>query len=876
MPKVPTYDSLQVAPEALPTVRQHDGGSSAFAAGVGQQAQDFGKALTGLGNAMAKIAADEQNAVSETKAKDIDTGFTQGLNDHQYHPDSGYMGKQGRDAVDGYQGAVDEVKRMRTEAINQAGSDTRTREIVSQLTAHRAESAIKSISIHATNENKNWQAQSADTRAQTGLQSAANNYTDAQAFREALTAAHGEADAQGKLHGWDEATTQTLRAKYTDQAFRMRYEAWRLHDPAGAFTDFMANADSITPLVRGQIGNTLFHHAAPALAAQINATGGAGIVAGPDGDTGPQPRGVRNNNPGNIMRGETSWKGEVLGNDPRYASFETPEAGIRAMGQTLLTYQDKHGLDTVPGIVARWAPATENNTAAYISTVAKALSVKPDQALDLHDPKMLNAITRAMIQVENGRQPYSDQQIAAGLAAANGGPLPAGTVANTAHRDPGMQTGNAVVDALPADWKMQVFNLARSQSAQEMAAAREQLKSKVQDAQAAYLTQGNAPNPPGEAEFLRAYGQAEGTGRYRSFQDVARLGQQIQQVKTLPAASLEQLVAQAKPMPGDGFADKQRNYEILTKAIDQVQQARQKDPMAYALAMGSYGVKPIRNLNEPAKLAQELENRAAAAPRMAADYGTAPALLTKDETRALSASLKASPVETQKTYLAAMYQGIGDMALFKRTMQTIAPDSPTVAVAGIYQAKGFRSTENRDVADLILRGQAILAPNPKEDGKDHPGGKALIPMPEEKLMLSEWNSATGDAFKGKEQAADLFHQTAKAIYAARSAEEGDYSGVISVKRWKSAIALATGGIGDHNGAQIVMPYGVEIDTFRDRLKASSEALVKTYAPPATTPRDLQRLPLENVGDGRYLFRRGAGYVVTKDGKPLVLDMSNAR
>ena len=37
-----------------------------------------------------------------------------------------------------------------------------------------------------------------------------------------------------------------------------------------------------------------------------------------------------------------------------------------------------------------------------------------------------------------------------------------------------------------------------------------------------------------------------------------------------------------------------------------------------------------------------------------------------------------------------------------------------------------------------------------------------------------------------------------------------------------------------------------------------------------------RLPLENVGDGRYLFRRGAGYLVGKDGRPVVVDLNGGR
>lgn len=406
-----------------------------------------------------------------------------------------------------------------------------------------------------------------------------------------------------------------------------------------------------------------------------------------------------------------------------------------------------------------------------------------------------------------------------------------------------------------------------------MADARESLRGRVQDASAEYLATGNATQPPTETEFIQAYGQAEGLARFREFRDTATLGQTLQQVKNLPAAALGELVKTSKPQPGEGFATRQRNHELLVQAVDRVHKARSGDPVAFAAESGQYGIKPLEQVDDLPKLTQELRRRAAAAPRIAGDYGTPMALLTNGETKALSATLRALPVEGQKQQLAALAGGIGDLGMFRQVMQSIAPDAPTVAVAGIYQSRGLRTTDNRDVADLILRGQAILSPDKKTDGSGHAGGQSLVKMPEAKHMLGEWVSATGDAFKGKEQAADLFMQTARAIYAARSAEVGDYSGVIDSRRWRAAIQLATGGIQRHNGSEIVMPYGMAYDKFRDGLQTRADALEKAGTLIGATARDVQRLPLENVGDGRYMLRRGAGYLVGKDGRPVVLDFN---
>ena len=134
---------------------------------------------------------------------------------------------------------------------------------------------------------------------------------------------------------------------------------------------------------------------------------------------GMAPRGIRNNNPGNIVRTSGAWEGEVAGHDGKFKTFATPEQGIAAVSRNLLSYDSK-GLNTVSGIINRWAPPSENNTSQYVSIVSKALGVSPDAKLDMKDPAVLTSLTRAIIQHENGQMPYSNEQMQAGVDAALG------------------------------------------------------------------------------------------------------------------------------------------------------------------------------------------------------------------------------------------------------------------------------------------------------------------------------------------------------------------------------------------------------------------------------------------------------------------------
>ena len=94
-------------------------------------------------------------------------------------------------------------------------------------------------------------------------------------------------------------------------------------------------------------------------------------------------RGLRNNNPLNIIKSEKiNWQGEVKpSTDPNFAQFETLEYGLRAAFKLLRTYYQKHGCRTIRQIVARWDPEGPKVIGAYVNTVCKHTGLSPDQQL---------------------------------------------------------------------------------------------------------------------------------------------------------------------------------------------------------------------------------------------------------------------------------------------------------------------------------------------------------------------------------------------------------------------------------------------------------------------------------------------------------------
>ncbi len=126
------------------------------------------------------------------------------------------------------------------------------------------------------------------------------------------------------------------------------------------------------------------------------------------------PRGIRNNNPGNIDRTAEKWQGMAAdqSSDSRFVVFSAPVWGLRALAKVLLSYQRKHGLRTPAAIIGRWAPPVENDTGAYVRQVAKALGVGVGDQIDLQQPDTLQRILPAIVQHENGQQPYPAALIA--------------------------------------------------------------------------------------------------------------------------------------------------------------------------------------------------------------------------------------------------------------------------------------------------------------------------------------------------------------------------------------------------------------------------------------------------------------------------------
>ena len=126
------------------------------------------------------------------------------------------------------------------------------------------------------------------------------------------------------------------------------------------------------------------------------------------------PRGLRNNNPGNIRINSDLFQGEIRpSKDKSFKQFETMAYGYRAMFKTLSNYYKNYKLDTIRKMVSRWAPPKENRTDRYIKAVSDYAGIPADDPININNRELMIRIVAGMSKGENGKEADMSDGIAA-------------------------------------------------------------------------------------------------------------------------------------------------------------------------------------------------------------------------------------------------------------------------------------------------------------------------------------------------------------------------------------------------------------------------------------------------------------------------------
>ncbi|HHD7475436.1 TPA: hypothetical protein ACOVJB_004321 [Klebsiella oxytoca] len=829
MPVVPTVTGRQVESRGVQT-----GGFQAVAQ------PNISDALVNVGSQALDVFGQAKQRADVAMSQDASLQLTQTASDLMTNPQNGLLNLQGKNALgkgqeytqlfdakaqelamqlpeSARQGFLQQVQQQRIQFTSQAG-----RHEIGQLNAY---------------EEGQFQA-----TLTTGAKTAASMYGDNGSYVLANQQAFQQIESFGAAHGWSDEQIQAKKVEFKEKVADGALSQWSANNAIGFIQS------------NGELSDTV--------------AGSRRAVAGGGESAADGPRGVRNNNPGNLEASSSNpWVGQT-GSDGRFAKFETPEHGIRALGRNLISYQ-RQGIDTVGEIINRWAPPSDNNdTAAYIKAVCAQLGVTANQPLDASNPDTLQALCAAIIKHENGTQPYSPDQLSTGVSAALGlSQLPSSNK---------RYTGNAAFDAASPEAQATFLRQADQIRRQQQAEYRTAIDGQVRDATAAYMRGVEFPNPPGEADFMAAYGVREGNQRYTEFKNTQIAGQYIGSFRNMPTSSITAYVKQLEPTPeqtGEGYASRAALYDNVVTAANQVIKQRQADPVQFSLASGQ--AKPIDMTNQN-NFGQSIALRASQAAEMAKSYGTPLTFFSKEEANQIGTFFRDAPVSQQSAYLDTIRQSTGGGQVYMAALQQISANAPSAAVAGILMDKpgGIVAEKSWFSSDITVSpesaAQTILSGSAARRGtKDAKG----IAMPKDTELLPDFTDIVKDAFAGDANGAAMAYDIAKSYYAGVMAKKGVVSGEIDNDTWKQAVNVATGGVHDYNGmGSVLLPWGMSAEQFDKQVDQAWKSQVVDAgikAPPG-------QYGLQSYGDSQYLVKLGTGYLLKQDGTPVVIDLTQQR
>lgn len=426
-----------------------------------------------------------------------------------------------------------------------------------------------------------------------------------------------------------------------------------------------------------------------------------------------------------------------------------------------------------------------------------------------------------------------------------------------------VKTGVPWVDAMTLPERLHYLQAADSEVRRRQLIARSDLDLKERDQNAQALTGKPVAHPLTLPDYVHAYGQIDGQRRYSEYVDNQQFGANVQQVAAMSTADQAALLARTAPVANaPGFASDQQRHALLQKAVATVQDQRQKDPIAFAVANRTANLASI-NFQDPASVAGEMSRRAIVAQQNRALWGVDYRVLSDSEADQLGTYLNSLQSQEKARVLGQIYQAAGSDGLRSISGQ-LKDKHETLAIAGMLASR--ETTESRNVAQLYLEGKDALAQKrAKIDERAETGIKANI-----------FNAI--DGVYTTPQARDAAADVSYAIYAKLKSE--------GVDNWERATRIATGGIMNFNGGKIAKPYGWSDSQFRDvlvrqgavQIDAAGASGLKFFAgeheiPAAEFAKLLPGAKLQTYGDGAYLVKSGSDLVRLSNGQPFILDFS---
>lgn len=874
-----------------------------------------------IADSAVKIEAYHRDTVVKARADEQLDAYNKEVQATLYDPDKGYFSQRGKNAITSWDQAQSDLQSIYDKHLGQI-DDPDVREAFKSNALQRLNSVRQKTVVYRNEQNISWRAQTSKDHADNLVEEfALGGFTpDGQRTMASLM---NEIEYQGRMQGWDEETLKRQKTAYQSLAYAGAYGNAMLTDPEGAMRHFQTTGQKImTPDVSQRVLMELYKTSKPIMASKLAAMGGisalsltSGAVARQHGDLDQGER-VRNQqqaqqglgtppkvsdkvlntsgykccNPLNVKVFGNKWNG-LIGQDERgHGIFSRPEEGIRAGVKVLQSYSNKYGINTIEGIISRFAAADPATLRAYVDNVSHASGYAPDEQLDVTNPDVLRKIIPPMIRQEIGDVPYSDETINVGIHRGLGldtdrtqttlleqeeERLPRLTSADLI-LNPDVKTGYAVFDSLPRALKFDLLKSVKQKADQSISGQKGQLSLAIKNGLAQARNTGDIGGIPTETDFIQVYGQLEGTEKFRAVQQEAQFNANLYMMPGMSVADMESMYRQLTPEKGDPqYAERMKQRDLWQKAMNQTQKERADDPVQFAFSgMPDLGLQPITDWTNQDGALLQIQKRIDSMDQVSERFGTPKTLFSKSEISGFLNFMQGMDVEHQADFLNRMADRMSDpteissehLRIFS---EQIGNKNQTLAIA-----LGVASTPN---------------------GKETNG--ALRQIKGDFIKKNKLN----DAWKQETEMRKLLSGVlavpdgSPAYEAMLSAAMNEYcfASQTGSPKIQDAVANVFGHVYEHNGKKVFLPTQIDkaqkntwtfkrSGSFEDLLSDAGKDLAKSkksyfYAGQKLSPQQLQNLissaPLQSIDDGVYQVVNGLNYVRDEKGQPLVIDLN---
>lgn len=874
-----------------------------------------------IADSAVKIEAYHRDTVVKARADEQLDAYNKEVQTTLYDPEKGYFSQQGKNAVTSWDQAQSDLQSIYDKHLSQI-DDPDVKEAFKSNALQRLNSVRQKTVVYRNEQNIRWRAQTSKDHADNLVEEFALGGFSPDGQR-TMASLMNEIEYQGRMQGWDEETLKRQKTAYQSLAYAGAYGNAMLTDPEGAMRHFQTTGQKImTPDVSQRVLMELYKTSKPIMASKLAAMGGisalsltSGAVARQHGDLelgervrnqqqaqqglGTPPKvsdkvlntsGYKCCNPLNVKVFGNKWNG-LIGQDERgHGIFSRPEEGIRAGVKVLQSYSNKYGINTIEGIISRFAAADPATLRAYVDNVSHASGYAPDEQLDVKNPDVLRKIIPPMIRQEIGDVPYSDETINAGIHRGLGLETDKGQTTLLEQEEerlprltssdlilnPDAKTGYAVFDNLPRALKFDLLKLVKQGSDQNISGQKGQLSLAIKNGLAQARNTGDIGGIPTETDFIQVYGQLEGTEKFRAAQQEAQFNANLYMMPGMSVADMESMYRQLTPEKGDPqYAERMKQRDLWQKAMNQTQKERADDPVWFAFSgMPDLGLQPITDWTNQDGALLQIQKRIDSMDQVSERFGTPKTLFSKSEISGFLNFMQGMDVEHQADFLNRMADRMSDPTEIsseplKIFSEQIGNKNQTLAIA-----LGVASTPNGKETNGALRqikGDFIKKSKIGEAWKDEKEMRTLLSGV---LAVSDGSPAYEAMISG-------------------AMNEHCYANQSSSQTVEKSAENVFGKVYEHNGKKIFLPTQLDkaqkntwtfrqVGSFEDLLSDAGKDLTKSkksyfYAGQKLSPQQLENLisnaPLQSIDDGVYQVVNGLNYVRDENGQPLVIDLN---